>query len=361
MSTQTQATSITALTNVRVFDGRRICDPSTVIINGEFIGTSDMIPTETIDARGAILLPGLIDAHIHLTGPEDLAQMAGYGITTALDMATWPIEHLRSLRGQKGVTDIRACGLPATAPGSVHSHIPTMPREALVVNAAEAKKFVDDRLAEGADYIKIVADVPGPDQESMNALVKNAHQNDKLVVAHAVSLIATHMAQIAGADAITHAPLDGVMSDSEVQQMVEDKRISIPTLVMMDGAAKGKKNLDFENSRKTVAALHHAGVPILAGTDANRAPGVPAQITHGVSIHDELELLVSCGLSTTEALQAATSLPAKYFGLHDRGVIQPGYRADLVLVGGNPIEDIKGTRSIQKIWIAGQEFTHSQS
>lgn len=352
--------STTALANVRVFDGQSIGDPSTVVINGELIGSPDMIPTKTIDARGAILLPGLIDAHVHLKKPEDLARMAEYGVTTALDMGTWPLELLQSLRGRKGMTDIRACGLAATAPGSVHSHIPTLPREALVTNAAEAEQFVLDRIAEEADYIKVVADVPGPDQETLNGLVAAAHRNDKRVVAHAVSLVATRMAQIAGADFITHSPLDGAMSDQEVQQMVANKRVSIPTLIMMKGVAQKLKR-DFEGACKTVALLHSAGVPILAGTDANEAPGVPAQVPHGVSMHEELELLVGCGLSTIEVLQAATSLPAKAFGLHDRGVIQPGCRADLVLIRENPIKDIKATRSIQKVWIAGQEIIHSQA
>lgn len=354
-----QVAPITAITNVRVFDGQRICPPSTVIINGEFIGSLDMIPTETLDAQGGILLPGLIDSHIHLTGRDDLSQLAEYGITTGFDMATWPIELLDSLREEKGVTDILGSGIPATSPGSAHSKIPTMPKEALVANASEAKKFVDDRVAEGADYIKVVADVPGPDQETINALVSNAHLNQKLVVVHAINVIATQMAQIAGADVITHAPLDGVMSDAEVHQMVKDSRISIPTLVMMNVTAISK-GLDLENACKTVVALHRSGVPILAGTDANSAPGVPAQVSHGISLHEELELLVRCGMSTTEALRAATSVPAKHFGLCDRGVIQPGYRADLVLIGGNPIENITATKSIQKVWIAGQEFKRSQ-
>ena len=236
----TKVAPITAITNVRVFDGQKICPPSTVIINGEFIGSLDMIPTETLDAQGGILLPGLIDSHIHLTGRDDLSQLAEYGITTGFDMATWPIELLDSLREEKGVTDILGSGIPATSPGSAHSKIPTMPKEALVANASEAKKFVDDRVAEGADYIKVVADVPGPDQETINALVSNAHLNQKLVVVHAINVIATQMAQIAGADVITHAPLDGVMSDAEVHQMVKDNRISIPTLVMMNVTAISK-------------------------------------------------------------------------------------------------------------------------
>ncbi|EZG45115.1 amidohydrolase, partial [Gregarina niphandrodes] len=100
--------SCVAITNVRVFDGDKICEPSIVIIKGELIGSSEMVPTETVDAQGGVLLPGLIDCHIHLTGTDDLVRMTEYGVTTAFDMATWPAELLKSLRGQKGLTDIKA-------------------------------------------------------------------------------------------------------------------------------------------------------------------------------------------------------------------------------------------------------------
>lgn len=347
--------TITALSNVRVFDGNVIQEPSTVIINGEFIGTPDMVPTETIDGQGSVLLPGLIDAHIHLAGPKGLKTMTKYGITTGLDMGTWPAEFLNSMRGVEGVTDIRSAGLPATADGSAHSRIPSLPRDALVDGPCNAGRFVADRLAEGVDYIKVVPDVPGPDQKTLNALVEASHRAGKLVVAHAISTIATQMAQIAGVDVVTHTPVDGVMTDEEVAQMVNAKRISIPTLIMMKNGPSQREGADYDNSRQTVAALHRAGVPILAGSDGNEAEGVPANIELGLGLHEELELLVDAGLSTTEALRAATSLPAKYFGLHDRGTIAPGRRADLILVAGNPIEDIKSVNQIEKVWIAGQQ------
>src|SRR6201999_2434621 len=89
--------------------------------------------------------------------------------------------------------------------------------------------------------------------------------------------------------------------------------------------------LDFSNALASVTALHKAGVPILAGTDAPN-PGT----AHGVSIHRELELLVRAGLSPIETLRAATALPAHSFRLPDRGRIAPGLRADLLLVGGDP-------------------------
>jgi imidazolonepropionase-like amidohydrolase len=127
---------------------------------------------------------------------------------------------------------------------------------------------------------------------------------------------------------------------------------------MMKGGVTRRQG-DYSNCVQNVSALHRQGVPILAGTDANMAKGVPANIEHGISLHEEFELLVECGLSTTEVLRAATCLPAKYFGLSDRGSIEPGRRADLVLVEGNPVEDITATRKIKQVWIAGREINVS--
>jgi hypothetical protein len=112
----------------------------------------------------------------------------------------------------------------------------------------------------------------------------------------------------------------------------------------------------FQNALDTVRKLKAEGVPILAGSDAPN-PGT----THGASIHRELALLVAAGLSPAEALAAATSVPAKTFGLKDRGRIAPGLRADLVLVKGDPTTDVTAARDIQKVWKAGQEIARPKA
>jgi hypothetical protein len=101
--------------------------------------------------------------------------------------------------------------------------------------------------------------------------------------------------------------------------------------------------------RENVAALHAAGVPILAGTDAPN-PG----LVHGASLHRELEHLVEAGLSPQDALAAATSVPARVLGLTDRGVIDVGARADLILVSGDPTSDIAASASIVDVWLGGR-------
>ncbi len=92
-------------------------------------------------------------------------------------------------------------------------------------------------------------------------------------------------------------------------------------------------------------------MPILAGSDAPN-PGT----AHGASLHRELELLVAAGLSPTQALTAATWAPVNAFRLKERGRIAQGQRADLVLVKGDPTQDVTATRDILKVWKVGQEI-----
>lgn len=375
-----------AITNVRVFDGKQFSEPRTVVIEGGRIGEDDE-GAEIIDGLGGFLLPGLIDAHVHLQNEQDLRQMVEYGITSALDMATWPPSKLTPLRGRVGLTDIRSPGLAATSPGSIHSHVLPMPKEELVTNPEDAVRFVTKRVSEGVDYIKVISDVPGPDQQTLNALVSCTHEHNLLAIAHASSFTPFAMAQDAQADILTHVPLDQALDDEAVARMIAANRISVPTLTMMEGTSKpppvsallrlllnpsaflaivksrrsnphsgGRK---YENARDSVTAMYRAGVPILAGTDANSEPGSPFPVIHGESLHHELELLVEAGLSTVDALRAATELPAKYFGLGDRGVIEVGMRADLILLTQDPLLDIRATRSIQHIWCGGVKVQKS--
>src|SRR4029079_6989716 len=109
--------------------------------------------------------------------------------------------------------------------------------------------------------------------------------------------------------------------------------------------------LHYEGAEEAVRQLKAASVPLLAGSDAPN-PGT----AHGVSLHPELELLVKAGLTPAEALAAATSTPARVFGLADRGRISQGLRADLLLVSGDPTKDILATRDVVGIWKAGVPF-----
>ncbi|MEU3509671.1 amidohydrolase family protein [Streptomyces longwoodensis] len=347
----------TALTGVRVFDGTRLTEPTTVIIDGAVIGT-DASGAENVDCQGATLLPGLIDAHVHLIFPDDLTHLAEYGITTALDMACWPPERVTSFRGR--VPDILSAGVPAIGPDGNHARMPGMPATAILTEPGQAKHFVAQRVADGSDYIKVVIEGDLLDQATIDAVISEGKAHGKLTVAHASSVDAYHRAVRAGADVLTHVPRDGVLDDRTIAQMAEQGQITVPTLSMMEAVIKGARpeGQDYAYSRDTVAALHAAGVPVLAGTDAFSGPApIPNPVTHGPSLHHELALLIDAGLTPAETLQAATALPARHFGLTDRGAVRPGLRADLVLVDGDPLTDIGATRRIKRMWAAGVDIT----
>lgn len=349
----------TAITGVRIFDGHGLLPPATVVIEEGVIAAITPDDATSLSA-GGVLLPGLIDAHVHLHGRESLEQLCRWGVTTALDMACGPRELLDKLRGVPGLTDIRSAGIPAIAPGSAHSRIPLLGQLGLVRDPQDAASFVASRVAEGSDYIKVILGSPGGDhdQPTLDALIAAAHAHGKLVIAHAASYAPALRAMAAGVDAVTHVPLDRALDQAAVGQGVQ---FAIPTLAMMEAMVQrgARADADYDTARASVTVLHDAGVPILAGTDANQAPGVPAAVSHGESLHRELELLVGAGLSTVEVLRAATVLPAEHFGLPDRGVIEPGRRADLILIDGDPVQDIKATRSIRRIWSGGIEHLPS--
>src|ERR1019366_8461756 len=246
--------------------------------------------------------------------------------------------------------------------------------------------WVDARIAEGSDYIKVVYDdsteygvekpKPTLTEEVLRALADAAHKRGKLVVMHIGSVQQALDAIDAGADGLAHlfvgaasAPdlgaiaaahhifvvptltvLNTICATSFDSQLAEDSRLK-PYLLPSEAAAMKARfglpvKLSCEGANEAVRQMKAAHVPILAGTDAGN-PGT----TQGASIHGELELLVRAGLTPAEALHGATAAAA--FHLDDRGQIAAGKRADLVLVDGDPTSDILRTRNIVAVWKAG--------
>jgi imidazolonepropionase-like amidohydrolase len=113
----------------------------------------------------------------------------------------------------------------------------------------------------------------------------------------------------------------------------------------------------FARNLQIVGALHHSGVPFMAGTDA--APGV--YIMPGFSLHDELANFVEAGFTPMESLQTATSNPAKFLGLESSfGSVDTGKIADLMLLSANPLDDIRNTQKINAVVANGRLFDRAE-
>ncbi len=384
-----------AIQHARIFDGSAITVDNTVVVRDgaiAAIGNENAIPADAlvIDATGQTLLPGFIDAHTHVIYREALREALIFGVTTELDM--FADYHLvAELKQQpatdqgENIADLRSAGTLVTAPGGHGTEygltIPT------INSPDQAQAFVDARIDEGSDYIKLVYDngrfygkeLPTLSKATMAALVEAAHKRGKLVIVHTLTFQEAYDAIEVGADGLGHLFADRVPDSTFGRFVAEHHAFVIPTLTVLETAlglpsgsslvsdlylapyltpsdiANLQRTFPFNSTQGTYAIaeeairqLKSAGVPILAGTDAPN-PGT----SHGVSIHRELELLVTAGLTPLEALASVTSVPAGIFGLTDRGRVDVGLRADLLLVRGDPSTDILATRKIESIWKCG--------
>ena len=383
--------------DVRVFDGEQVLLHRNVLLrDGRIarVGGSqfDAEGAEVIEGQGKTLLPGLIDAHVHV--PEDLQDALGQalslGVTTVLDMFNGGDRFKVMKRVQsedpQDIADVRTAGIGATSPGGHPTQMGGPFAIPTISGPEEAQAFVDARIAEGSDYIKIIYDdlagtfgpanaVPKPTAETLRALIKAAHVRDKLAVVHISTEQQAREAITAGADGLVHMFTGESVSRDFGRLAGRHGIFVVPTLstvFAICGDPDGPRLLKDPNlnpfirpawragleqrlgltrppsckaTREGLTDLIRAKVPILAGTDAP-VPGT----TYGASLHGELALLVRSGLSPVQALAAATSIPAGVFGLKDRGRIRSGMRADLVLVEGNPTREIRATRNIKAVW-----------
>ncbi len=354
-----------AITQVKVFDGKALTNERTVVIDNGVISEATTADS-TVDGQHGTLLPGFIDSHVHLMNVAELEHGTQWGCTTMLDMGSQSMEATNSLRHRQGLADIRGVGNPASAPGGMQTTRMGFPASSAVTGPADASRFVADRVVEGADYIKVIVEDPrrmgsaALDGATIAALVEAAHKAGLKAIAHVTTLAALTNAADAGVDILTHAPLDADVDDTLARSLATRGIVSVPTLIMMRTVASMAARLpthgatiDYAHARSTVSAFYQAGITILAGTDANTAPASPAPIQHGEAFHDELGLLVEAGLTPVEVLRSATVVPAEFFGFTDRGVIAAGRRADLLLIDGDPTQDIAATRAVRGVWVAG--------
>jgi imidazolonepropionase-like amidohydrolase len=385
-----RAAAVLAIRDARVFDGERVLPRATVVVRDGLIAAvaaDAAVPAdaEAIDGAGRTLLPGLIDAHTHAWG-DALERALAFGVTTELDMFTDATLAAR-LRGEQsgagvsGRADLFSAGTLVTAPGGHGTEygvrIPTL------ASAEDADAFVAARVAEGSDYVKAVYDDgaayglrwPTLGFDTLKAVATAAHARGRLAVVHVGASAAARSALDAGIDGLVHLFGDAPAAPDFARRAKQQGVFVVPTLTVIESlggrpaaslaedprlaprlAAGERERLrasfpishgrrpDPGVAARIVAALRAAGVPILAGTDAGN-PGT----VHGASLHRELELLAEAGLTPQEALAAATSVTARVFRLADRGRVAVGLRADLLLVEGDPTQDILATRAIVRV------------
>jgi imidazolonepropionase-like amidohydrolase len=329
----------TVIKNVRVFNGEALLGGAkTVVIEGakirsiadyrddtndddaydELSGDDDDV--SIVDGYGCTLLPGLIDTHVHISSATELPTCARHGVTTVCDMACMPFARYRELRSisssASSPTTWLGTSLPAYSATSRHGTLfrfHGVGDEHALKTTTDVPAFIKGRARDGVDYVKIIADMPGGlQQDVLDTIQIEARKVGLMTVAHTAMHEAFERALTAGFDILTHVPMDHAVDESIASRMRVQGTVAIPTLAMMEGFKKSWTlwplyySKDFQLALRSVTAMKDAGVPVLAGTDANPFPVVDVRV--GRAMHRELELLVQAGLTPAEALRAASTI-----------------------------------------------------
>jgi imidazolonepropionase-like amidohydrolase len=225
-----------AIEGARVFDGDRLIGVRTVEIDGPRIvavGGQASPDAERVDGWGATLLPGLIDSHTH-ADVETLGHALQFGVTTEFDLFSFPqkmIEVRHAAAQRHDIADARSASVGMTAPGGHPTQLrgnqddPELPT---VGRPQDTARFVEERIAEGADYVKVLIesgktlgkDVPVVDERIVKAAVTAAHERDRMVIAHALTIDATWKALAAGVDGFAHLFVDGPHNPGLIEALV---------------------------------------------------------------------------------------------------------------------------------------------
>jgi imidazolonepropionase-like amidohydrolase len=306
-----------------------------------------------VDGAGCTLLPGFVDAHVHLDLHPPAAVLAG-GVTTVRDLG-WPAGRLAALgaaAAAPGAASPRllAAGQIVTVPGGYPTRAPWAPRGTArpVDGVAEAARAVAELADAGAAVVKVALDDRvGPTLPAavLAAVVGAARERGLGVTAHVGTAAEAAKALAAGVGELAHWPFDPrPLPDALVDRLAETV-VAVPTL-HIDPSPARRAGL-----RRFVAR----GGRVVYGTDLGNQGPPP-----GVDV-EELRLLVEAGLTPGQALAAAGSVAAAHLGLAGTGRVAAGAPADLLVVEGDPLDDLAALSRVRLVtrdgWVAATPRT----
>ena len=381
-----------SLRNLNIWNGNRTIPENSIDIVGKVItkiGFDLPKNKNSIDCSGMTAIPGLIDAHVHLElNPDDQAppnkvpsdiatlmaeranKMAKAGITTARDLGggQWQEIALRDQinLGLKPGPRLLCSGQPITSPGG-HCHF--WGGEAS--NIQEARQVLERQLAHQVDLIKVMAtggrltkgSSPVNAQFSLEELaeiVDTAHFHHLPVAAHCHGTEGIYRAAMAGVDTIEHCSWvgeEGWASDyqPEVAHIIKEKKCRVSPTVNKGWSRmlNDKRKTTLSRLRKAYREMINLEIPLIASTDAG-IPGV-----YHEDLADALTVFAQIAeLSAEDAIKTATSSSARALGISQTtGSLVENKSADILILDGNPLKDLRRLKSIYQVYICGQSVS----
>ena len=313
------------------------------------------IPSDAkiIDVQGATILPGLINAHVHQGYSEqNLKAWAQAGVTTIRDLGASPADDLFARRDAllKDNANARlvAAGPLVTVPDG-YPMVPWGMAGLTVSSPADAARQVNQLLDSGADVIKIAMEsggsfrrnIPMLSAQEARAIVQAAHQRGGWVSAHVLRTPDLERALDAGADDIAHM-VEDPLTDALIQRMVKEDVYWVPTLELW-------KRVGQQTDKRAVANLNRfvkGGGKVALGTDY---AGYDAEFDLGLPV-TEIELMQEASMTPMQIIVAATQNAARVCNLgHELGTLEPGKVADVLVVDGDPLQDLQALGRVRLV------------
>ncbi|MBU7017697.1 MAG: amidohydrolase family protein [Theionarchaea archaeon] len=342
------------LTNGILIDGTGadpVFDASIVIQNGRIKAVGRYseveIPNDAkiIDVKGATILPGFINAHVHHGyNRYNLRMWAQSGVTTVRDLGANPQDSLFSIRDsllkENQYARLVAAGPLVTVPDG-YPLVPFGSRNFLIVTSPEdALIKVEELLDNGADIIKVAVEsgqifdreIPVLSYEELTAIVERAHERGIPVSAHVTSSQDLERALDGGVDDINHMVVT-YLPDEFIQEMVDNNVYWVPTLELWKGVDPSLGNVAIENLNRFVSA----GGCVALGTDYD---GYTMTFDLGMPVK-EIKWMLEAGMTPMDIIVAGTKNAAHVCNLEDElGTLEVGKIADILVIDGNPLDDI---------------------
>ena len=396
-----QGTAV-AYTGATVWDGTGMpaVENATILVeSGRVIavGQDVLIPAgvERVSLDGRYVIPGLIDAHAHVSGDwapdevadpearvvEDLRLYARYGVTTVNSLGDG--ETVLAVRDRAQPTDLHA-RLLAAGP-VVAANDPAEARAAATANAEAGVDFLKLRVD---DNLGASRKMPW---EAVEAVIEVGAARGIPVATHMFYLEDAKRLLEMGAGLLAHSVRDVTVDQEFIDLLRESGVCYVPTLVrevstfvyaerpdwfddpffqehadpgemervsqpafmesVAESASAAAYRVGLAQAKLNVAMLAEAGLPIAMGTDAGPSGRFP-----GFFSHEELSLMADAGLTPSQILRSATGVAADCLGLDDVGTLSPGHWADFLVLTEDPLEDIEATRPLERVYIAGREM-----
>jgi imidazolonepropionase-like amidohydrolase len=330
-----------------------------VISNGriEQVGSKTKIKipsnSKVIDVGGATILPGFINAHVHRSyNLEKLYVWAQSGVTTVRDLAAYPPTSSFELRDSFN-KDPRTARLVAAGPQMTAGFVPSgYPSSIFIYTVKQARAEAEQILKEGADQLKIMleSNLGYADrvlsEEAARAIVEIAHRHGKKVSAHVSLSRDIKKAIDVGADDLAHMVIDK-LPDDLINEIVEADIYWTPTLEMWQGVlSKEYLAISLDNLNR----FSKAGGKVALGSDYG---GTYADFDLGMPMK-EIQLMHQAGMSPSDIIVSATKNAAEVCGLgNELGTLQKGKIADILVIDGNPLEDLANLTKVRLVIKSG--------